>query len=59
MFVMVTDNGMVENRVIDIPVGISVSALIEAGNYLTARLAGQSLIEASGSSGPNPPCQAR
>ena len=44
---MVTDNAMVENRVIDIPVGISVSALIEAGNYLTARLAGQSLIEAS------------
>ncbi|MEM9443603.1 MAG: heat-inducible transcriptional repressor HrcA [Pseudomonadota bacterium] len=47
LVVMVTDNGMVENRVIDIPVGISISALIEAGNYLTARLAGQSLIEAS------------
>lgn len=46
LVVVVTDNGMVENRVLEVPVGISASALIEAGNYLTARLAGRSLSEA-------------
>ena len=46
LVVMVADNGMVENRFIDVPVGISASALIEAGNYLTARLGGRSLAEA-------------
>ncbi|MGI9509330.1 MAG: heat-inducible transcriptional repressor HrcA [Geminicoccaceae bacterium] len=47
LVVMVTDNGMVENRVITLPVGVDISTLIEAGNYLTARLAGQSLVEAA------------
>jgi len=47
LVVVVTDNGMVENRVINLPVGVDVSALVEAGNYLTARLGGQSLIEAA------------
>jgi heat-inducible transcriptional repressor len=47
LVVVVTDNGMVENRVINLPVGVDVSALNEAGNYLTARLAGQSLVEAA------------
>jgi heat-inducible transcriptional repressor len=46
LVVMVADNGMVENRFIDVPVGISASALVEAGNYLTARLAGRSLADA-------------
>ena len=46
LVVMVADNGMVENRFIDVPVGIGASALVEAGNYLTARLAGRSLAEA-------------
>ena len=46
LVVMVTDRGMVENRVIELPVGIGPSALLEAGNYLTARLAGRSLAEA-------------
>jgi heat-inducible transcriptional repressor len=46
LVVVVADNGMVENRFIDVPVGISASALVEAGNYLTARLAGRSLAEA-------------
>ena len=46
LVVMVADNGMVENRFIDVPVGIGASALVEAGNYLTARLAGRSLLEA-------------
>lgn len=46
LVVVVTENGMVENRVLEVPVGISASALIEAGNYLTARLSGRSLSEA-------------
>ena len=47
LVVVVTDNGMVENRVIDLPVGVDISALVEAGNYLTARLGGQSLVGAA------------
>jgi heat-inducible transcriptional repressor len=44
--VVVTDNGMVENRVIELPLGMSVSTLVEAGNYLTSRLAGRSFVDA-------------
>jgi heat-inducible transcriptional repressor len=46
LVVVVTDNGMVENRVVDVPLGMSASALVEAGNYLTSRLAGRSFGEA-------------
>ncbi|MEM7021886.1 MAG: heat-inducible transcriptional repressor HrcA [Pseudomonadota bacterium] len=46
LVVVVSDNGMVENRVIDVPVGVGASSLIEAGNYLTARLTGRSFDEA-------------
>ena len=46
LVILVGDNGMVENRAIDVPLGMSVSTLIEAGNYLTARLAGRSFTEA-------------
>ena len=46
LVVVVTDNGLVENRIIEVPLGMSASTLIEAGNYLTARLAGRSLSEA-------------
>lgn len=46
LVVLVTDNGMVENRVIEVPPGMPPSTLIEAGNYLTARLAGRSFAEA-------------
>ena len=34
LVVVVADNGMVENRFIDVPVGIGASALVEAGNHL-------------------------
>lgn len=47
LVVVVSDNGMVENRVINLPVGVDVSSLNEASNYLTARLAGRSLVEAA------------
>jgi heat-inducible transcriptional repressor len=46
LVVVVTTNGMVENRVIEVPVGIGASTLLEAGNFLTARLNGRSLAEA-------------
>ena len=42
LVVMVTASGMVENRLIELPLGLPPSALIEAANYLTARLVGQS-----------------
>lgn len=46
LVVMVLDGGIVENRIIDVPEGIPASALTEAGNYLNARLQGQTLAEA-------------
>lgn len=46
LVIVVSDNGLVENRVIDVPLGMSVATLVEAGNYLTARLAGRSFGEA-------------
>lgn len=46
LVVVVHEGGMVENRIIDLPLGMSPSALIEAGNFLTARLNGQTLSEA-------------
>src|SRR3546814_11645507 len=36
----------VENRVIDIPAGLPPSALVEAGNYISAMLGGLTLAEA-------------
>lgn len=46
LVVMVSEDAMVENRVIEIPVGMPASALIEAGNYLTARMRGRTIAEA-------------
>lgn len=46
LVVMVTETGSVENRVIQIPAGIPASALLEAGNYLTRRVAGRTIGEA-------------
>jgi heat-inducible transcriptional repressor len=43
LVVIVTEDGAVENRVIAIPAGLPVSALVEASNYLNARLRGRSL----------------
>ena len=44
--VLVSEDGAVENRVIDLPPGVTPSALIEAGNYMSAMLAGLTLAEA-------------
>jgi heat-inducible transcriptional repressor len=46
LVVMVTDSGKVENRVIDVPVGLPPSSLVQASNFLTARLVGRTLGEA-------------
>lgn len=44
--VLVAGDGSVENRVIDLPAGITASMLVEAGNYITAVMAGLTLAEA-------------
>jgi heat-inducible transcriptional repressor len=46
LMVLVGGDGSVENRVIALPPGASPSALIEAGNYITATLSGMTLAEA-------------
>lgn len=46
LVVMVSESGVVENRVIELPLGIPPSALVEASNFLTRRLAGRTLAEA-------------
>ena len=46
LVVMVTADGTVENRLIDIPPGTLPAALTEATNYLNARLNGRTLEEA-------------
>lgn len=45
--VLVGADGAVENRVIDLPAGLSPMALVEAGNYVSSRLAGLTLPEAA------------
>jgi heat-inducible transcriptional repressor len=44
--VLVSEDGSVENRVIDTPAGMPASALVEAANYLNARVRGRTLVEA-------------
>ena len=45
--VLVGDDGSVENRVIAVPIDMLPAALTEAGNYMTAKLAGMTLAEAA------------
>lgn len=46
LVITVNDNGVVENRLIELSVGMRASTLIEAGNYLSARLNGRTFQEA-------------
>lgn len=46
LVVMVSDTGLVENRVIELPPGLPVSALVQATNYMNARLANSTMDEA-------------
>src|SRR5471032_3569200 len=43
LVIMVSEDGQVENRVIDTPAGLPVSAMQEASNYLGARLRGRTI----------------
>jgi len=43
LVVLVTENGQVENRMIDMPLGMSPSALAEAGQFLSRRLKGRTI----------------
>ena len=44
--VLVAEDGSVENRIVAIPRDLPPSALVEAGNYLNARIRGRTLPEA-------------
>ncbi|ODU19736.1 MAG: heat-inducible transcriptional repressor HrcA [Sphingomonas sp. SCN 67-18] len=44
--VLVGHDGSVENRVIDLPEGVTPSTLVEVGNYISDRLAGLTLPQA-------------
>ena len=44
--VVVGSDGSVENRVVDLPAGVTASMLNEVGNYVSTRLAGLTLREA-------------
>jgi heat-inducible transcriptional repressor len=46
LVVLVTEDGNVENRVIDVPPGLPAAALVEASNFLSARLIGKTIDEA-------------
>jgi len=45
LVVMVDENGGVENRVIDLPLGMPASSLVEASNFMAAKLVGRTLQE--------------
>jgi heat-inducible transcriptional repressor len=45
LVVLVAEDGQVENRVLNIPAGLPVSALTEAGNFVNARIRGRTLDE--------------
>ena len=45
LVILVGEDGQVENRVLSLPAGLPVSALIEAGNYVNARIRGRTLDE--------------
>jgi heat-inducible transcriptional repressor len=43
--VLVAEDGQVENRVLNVPAGLPTSALVEAGNFLNARIRGTTLAD--------------
>src|SRR6201982_3825106 len=46
LVILVGEDGQVENRVLTLPTGVPSSALIEASNFLNARIRGRTLAEA-------------
>jgi heat-inducible transcriptional repressor len=45
LVVLVGEDGQVENRIVNLPVGLPTSSLIEAANFLNARIRGKTLAE--------------
>src|ERR671917_2440563 len=43
LVVLVSEDGSVENRLLNLPAGLPASALVEAGNFLNARIRGRTL----------------
>jgi len=41
----VSEDGTIENRIIDLPPGLPSSALVEASNYLSDRIRGKTIAE--------------
>ena len=48
LVVLVGEDGQVENRVLNVPVGLPTSALTEASNFLNAHIRGMTIAEARG-----------
>ncbi len=46
LVILVTEDGMVENRIAEVPVDMPPNALVEATNYLESRLMGRTFAEA-------------
>ena len=46
LVVMVTEDGLVENRLIEVPLGTPPSTMVQASNYLSSRLVGHTVEEA-------------
>jgi heat-inducible transcriptional repressor len=46
LVVLVAEDGQVENRVVNLPLGLPSSALTEASNFLNARIRGKTIAEA-------------
>ena len=49
---LVGEDGQVENRILDVPAGLPTSALIEAANFLNARIRGRRSPKRASSSKP-------
>ena len=46
LVVLVTEDGSVENRIVEVPAGMPASAMTEATNFLSARMVGKTIEEA-------------
>ena len=46
LVVLVTEDGLVENRVIEVPLGLPPATMVTASNFLNAKLVGKTLEEA-------------
>ncbi|MEK9725838.1 MAG: heat-inducible transcriptional repressor HrcA [Rhodospirillaceae bacterium] len=46
LVILVTESGVVENRIVQTPANLPASSLVQASNYLSARLVGRTVSEA-------------